>query len=197
MKKIFAFMFIVSCFFAMNFQNADARIDDSKLILGGINPGESRVKNIISIYGEPDEKELNNRTSYESYFFYGRTSEYGPPLGRYSVIIQFYDVGLEFDDNDGVKYITVKSNNGFSTPDGIKVGTTENELIQKYGSPDMIYKNYVYYYYGTLKFFRMEMKNGKVSKILAGAKEDYWMRKNNPKYAALCIATGDEGVPIY
>lgn len=40
------------------------------------------------------------------------------------------------------------------------------------------------------------MRNWKVIKIWAGAKEDYSMKKN-PKFLAMCIASVNEGVPTY
>ena len=192
-KKIFSAMLLAAMFFICGQNNfAQAKIDDSKISIGGIIPGDDKSSKIMQIYGEPQIKK-----SDDAYFAYGTPKK--------EVKFKFYkgSMGLSFPDGkEWLEYIILYANNGMSTPDGIKIGTTESELKQKYGAPDIvrdhtsdIFKDHTYYYIGALKFFIIKVKNGKVSEIIAGVKEDYHLKKSNPKLATLAELSGNNGVP--
>lgn len=185
MKK---FLFALMCLIVLNFTTTEARIDDSRIALGGIIPG-SRLSDVIAMYGEPDEKVVSDRWTYKSYVYYG--------TGKNRVVLEMYGVGLSYKGTEGVRTIGVESDNGFATPDGIKVGTPAAMLVEKYGEPDFKPKDFVSgtYYYGFLYYFRFGITNGKISSIHAGCQGDYAWKKTDPKFWAMALATDHIEVP--
>lgn len=105
-----------------------ARVPVDDIALGGLTPNVTE-EDVISIYGEPDEKTdvMYDRYAWNAYvqkFTYGST------------------VNLNFISNseDGPFYATLvntTANNGFNTPRGIHVGSTRRDVINAYGYPDI------------------------------------------------------------
>ena len=185
MKKFF---FALICSVVLNFMTAEARIDDSRIALGGIVPG-ARLYEVIAMYGQPTEKEISNRLDNKPYVYYG--------TDKSRVVLAMYGVGLSYEGTEGVRTIGVKSDNGFATPDGIKVGMPAAVLIEKYGEPDFKPKDSVSgtYYYGFLYYLRFGITNGKISSLHAGCQGDYAWKKTDPKYRAMALATDHIEVP--
>lgn len=189
MKK---FLFALMCLIVLNFTTTEARIDDSRIALGGIIPG-SRLSDVIAMYGEPDEKVVSDRWTYKSYVYYG--------TGKNRVVLEMYGVGLSYKGTEGVRTIGVESDNGFATPDGIKVGMPATALLEKYGKPDFVKytsDNVVdaVYYHGFCLYIRFGTStNGTVNSIHAGCQGDYAWKKTDPQYCAMAIATDHIEVP--
>lgn len=179
MKKFFSVLFIAFCFFAINFQNAEARIDDSKIKLGGIGPGD-HMSDMIAIYGQPDDfgpKIYRPKIQEASYVVYGK--------GKSQVKIEFsiyFKLNLPLKGDERIEKISVSSNNGFKTPDGVAVGMSESILTEKYGEPEFVNKFEDYgsmdkCYGGYLYWFRFGVKDGKITYIIAEFHPEYVYRK--------------------
>lgn len=199
MKK-FLFAIMVFCF-VFSFSSAEAKIDDSRVALGGIVPG-AKITDVTNVYGEPTDKDIKPQTEAPWVCYGNRES-------KNLVIIRLYpgSVGLtggKLTGREKVKSIYVTSNNGFATPDGIRVGTPEKVLYEKYGKPDLLLKDddvsshknnrrdiKSIYYYSFLYTFSFRVINDEVRSIEAACREDYAFRKYSPEYQALVTATGN------
>ena len=97
-----------------------AIIPTSELAIGGIITSNNQSY-VRSVYGAPTKMEYlttpNSQTNNDVTYTYGN-----------SFIIRFY--------NDYAMSIITKGNNGISTPSGIHVGSTFNEVKKFYGNPD-------------------------------------------------------------
>ena len=113
MKKILFVMVIVSLVATTCF----AKIPASKIALGGLRPGVT-LEYAESIYGKAKNIPISSPSKAAPKFIY------------------------QFEESlycwPGFVIIHSDANNGISTPDGIKVGSTESEMISKYGQPDKI-----------------------------------------------------------
>lgn len=99
--------------------------------LGGLSLGNHRDY-VTQIYGEPDKTTGVFEQRYGPR--YGEKVQYGD-----SVVMLF----TSFYDKEGpfiLSYIHISANNGFSTPKGIHVGSTKNEVYRAYGKPDLTQK---------------------------------------------------------
>ena len=118
---------------------AFAQIADSEAVLGGIRPTTS-LDYIKEIYGEPtNESAAEYALAWDEYT---KTVEYGNSVNI-----------LTSSPNENGPYkvlkIKVYSNNGFTTPRGLHVGSTRKEVYAAYGKPDRfqeqgIYANIIY-----------------------------------------------------
>ena len=168
MKKIFLSILMASIIFANN-NLTEAKIDDSQCKLGGITPG-IKLTEVIKVFGQPDKLDINdepmNRDAY--YVYYGKSVMI--TLFRGSVDAQWKNTELK--GKERVQGVTTSANNGFETPDGVKVGMSASDLNQIYGKPDYVAGNmhmYNGYFYG-LKFW---INNEKISAIEAVCAPDY------------------------
>lgn len=118
-----------ACFFAIlllvfsisNF--CYAKISPDRIAIGGIYIGasESYVKNL---YGYPKEIRREYDKNWDGFvhrYTYGN-----------SLHINFYE------SNNLAHSVTTTGNTGLSTPDGLKVGSDEYLIQEKYGSPDYV-----------------------------------------------------------
>lgn len=98
--------------------------------LGGLSLGNHRDY-VTQIYGEPDQSTGVFEQKYGPR--YGEKVQYGD-----SVVMLF----TAYDRNESfvLSYIHISANNGFSTPKGIHVGSTKNEVYRAYGKPDLTQK---------------------------------------------------------
>lgn len=136
-----------------------AKIPVDDAALGGISPGVTKDY-VISIYGEPEEGKIENAWAWG-------------PDSKSQIIKYGNTVSMNcVSDNNGpmeVMMIYVTANNGFSTPRGIHVGSTEREVRDAYGTPDLNSHNDLWYKTisnGMNLVFHM--KNGKVNSISVG-----------------------------
>ena len=165
MKKL---MLIMMAFLSVAV-TAEATISETSIAAGGVYPGQP-FSEVISIYGNPVKAgDLMG----------------GHPGGR---IYSFSKNETTFDiwANSKVLWITVKGNNGISTPDGIHVGSTVAEVIKAYGEPDFRqsskdlpkktrkedYETYFYYQHSSTphfgpKYLCFTIVEGKVDEYLA------------------------------
>ena len=79
---------------------------------------------VQSIYGEPDNQETGSAPGFGDYASW----EYGD-----SVKITF--IQNKQDGELFIRHISVTADNGFVTPDGVKVGMDEKVLLKTYGEP--------------------------------------------------------------
>lgn len=173
MKKLSALVLLACLIFGL--PAAQAGIDDSKIALGGIAPADKTSK-VISIYGQPDDRELLKSFRYIAY---------GKPTSN--VIFGLYPetVGIGISGQETVISIEVNSNNGFATPDGVKVGTPESVLYEKYGKPDsvsvnehaLIYQKSICYKGFLYKIVFYTHNDGKICCIRAELQNDYFEKK--------------------
>ena len=158
MKKIFSvivlIMFVVSISLTAQAYQRRGTLPKSEMALGGITLKRNYWDEIRRIYGEPKNDSLSGWT-----WTYGDSVELHTPEGALSDIL-------------------VTANNGWKTPSGIGVGTSVNELVQKYGEP-YLSKSYgnkrvycycsggdAYYPDDPFLFFLFDKNDKKITKIL-------------------------------
>ena len=97
-------------------------LPQERMALGGIHVGDT-MEIVKSVLGDPDSQDYGFSQMTEKKV---ATWKYGD-----SATIHFFE-------NDGEYYVQIvkaDADNGFSTPDGIKVGMDEKALKQAYGEP--------------------------------------------------------------
>ena len=102
-------------------QNA-VPLPQERMALGGIHVGDT-MEIVKSILGDPDSKDYGYSQMAEKKV---ATWAYGN-----SASIYFFESEGEYY----VQIVKVDADNGFATPDGIKVGMDENALKKAYGEP--------------------------------------------------------------
>ncbi len=115
-KKILFVMVVISLVATTCF----ARISASKIALGGLRPGVT-LEYAESIYGKAKNIPISSPSKAAPKFIY-----------------QF---GESFYCWPGFVILHSDANNGVSTPDGITVGSSDSEMVSKYGQPDNISPN--------------------------------------------------------
>ena len=133
-----------------------------RMALGGIHVGDT-MENVKSILGAPDSQETG----------YSQMSENKFAIWKYgdSASIHFFEHNGEYY----VQIVKADADNGFSTPDGIKVGMDEKALKKAYGEPYFYVasKNEAAQYryrndrYSQVEFV-FQVKNGKITNIGLG-----------------------------
>ena len=112
-----------TCFAEKAPLNQDAvPLPHERMALGGIHVGDT-MENVKSILGDPDSKDYGFSQMAEKKV---ATWTYGNSASIY------------FSENNGeyyVQIVKVDADNGFATPDGIKVGMDEKALKKAYGEP--------------------------------------------------------------
>ena len=93
-----------------------------RMALGGIHVGDT-MEIVKSILGDPDSQESGYSQMSENKY---ATWKYGD------------SASIHFFENNGEYYVQIvkaDADNGFATPDGIKVGMDEKALKKAYGEP--------------------------------------------------------------
>ncbi len=112
-----------TCFAEKAPLNQDAvSLPHERMALGGIHVGDT-MENVKSILGDPDSKDYGFSQMAEKKV---ATWAYGN-----SASIYFFENNGEYY----VQIVKVDADNGFATPDGIKVGMDEKALKKAYGEP--------------------------------------------------------------
>ena len=89
---------------------ADARIAENRIAIGGLYPGQT-VSQVEAIYGKPVRVSGDAKTTYYSYN-------------------QSNDTEFEVCFRNGVvSHIRISGNNGIATADGIKIGSTKDDVL--------------------------------------------------------------------
>ena len=112
LKKILLFTALVT-FVTASVCFASIRLEQTEL--GCIRVGETRDF-VESIYGEPDSSKVNHMWG-------GMNCRYGDS----------FDVTYTMDGH--VIHISTTADNGIVTADGIKIGSTINDIMRVYGEP--------------------------------------------------------------
>lgn len=115
MRKILLITMLLLSFCSASF----AKIADEHFAIGGIYAGQG-ISQVKAIYGEPVKTD-----GFQDYKFF----EYGKNDTRFTI---------RFKSNI-VDSVYVAGNNGIATVDGIKVGSTKEELLKAYGQADFYY----------------------------------------------------------
>ncbi len=127
--KVFALMLVLMCAlsatcFAQRIpRNPNAvPLPRERMALGGLHVADA-MDYVLSIYGEPDSQESG----------YSHASDKGYAIWKYgdSVTIHFYQ--NPSNEEFYIQAIHVTADNGFATPDGIKVGSDIKMLKKAYG----------------------------------------------------------------
>ena len=153
----------VTCFAEKAPKNPDpASLPQERMALGGIHVGDTSEV-VKSILGEPDSQEYGYSQMTEKKF---AIWEYGN-----SATIHYFENNGEYF----VQIVKVNADNGFATPDGIKVGMSEKVLKQVYGEPYFYVSSHngsgQYRYRNDLHNqieFVFQIKNGKITNIGLG-----------------------------
>ncbi len=152
-----------TCFAEKSPTNQDpVPLPRERMALGGIHVGDT-MENVKSILGDPDSKDYG----------YSQMAEKKVATWAYGNSASIY-----FFENNGeyyVQIVKVDTDNGFATPDGIKVGMDEKALTQAYGEPYFYVasKNEAAQYryrndrYSQVEFV-FQVKNGKITNIGLG-----------------------------
>ena len=114
-----------TCFAARIPKNQNSvPLPHERMALGGIHVGDT-MDIVKSTLGVPDSQDLG----------YSQMSESNVATWKYgaSVTIHFFESKGEYY----VQIVNVDADNGFATPDGIKVGMDENALRRAYGEPEV------------------------------------------------------------
>ena len=130
-------------------------LSDDEIAIGGISPFTATPEYVRSIYGEPDK--LSKGNDHDGYYYehwtYGNSFE-----------LWFW----EYKGKLSVQLVKTTAANGLATPKGIKVGSRETEVLEKYGNP-YIPKNGSLWYKGRNGCdFVFSLENGVVTSIGAG-----------------------------
>ena len=130
-------------------------LPDEEIAIGGICPYTATPEYVRSIYGEPDK--LSKGNNHDGYYYehwtYGNSFE-----------LWFW----EYKGKLSVQLVKTTAANGLATPKGIKVGSRETEVLEKYGNP-YIPKNGSLWYKGRNGCdFVFSLENGVVTSIGAG-----------------------------
>ena len=99
-------------FFLCTIKSADAFLPETEFALGGIPLGVYQSQ-VIDIYGQPSYIENNGS---ETYYYYGNSLKF-----------------CFYNGTGRLMSILTTANNGISTPSGIHVGTSLQELKSTYG----------------------------------------------------------------
>ena len=126
--------------------SASAKISDDNVVLGGLVP-RTDISTAISVYGEPDKVE------HQRYYW-----------GNGFTIIS--------NNLNEISIIETTADNGISTPPGLHVGSTVNEMYLAYGKPDnasleISGNGYEYYYEGDWNILILVAENNIIKKISA------------------------------
>ena len=135
-----------------------------RMALGGLHVADT-MDYVQSIYGEPDSQESG----------YSYASERGYAIWKYgdSVTIYFY----QNPDNEEfyIQVIHVTADNGFTTPDGIKIGSDIKMLKKAYGEaalqPTEKNGDGKYWYFNdkiNYVHYLFNVKNGKIVRMALG-----------------------------
>ena len=152
-----------TCFAESVFPGANAvPLPHERMALGGVHVGDT-MEDVKAILGEPDSQDYGYSQMAEKNV---ATLKYGA-----SATIHLFESNGKYY----VQIVNVDADNGFATPDGIKVGMDEKALRQAYGEP------YVYlssksgegqYRYRNDRYnqieFVFQIRNGKISNIGLG-----------------------------
>lgn len=118
MKKLL--MLTIGMLFVLSTVCFADHLPDSEFALGGISiKGDVTIDYVRSIYGEP---QVVKRSQHGAEYSYGDT-----------VIIR--TSMLNKNHIECVRSIQTTANNGFSTPSGLSVGMTVEDMLDMYGSP--------------------------------------------------------------
>lgn len=112
MRKILLITMLLLSFASIAF----AKISDEHFAIGGIYVGQS-ISQVKAIYGEPVKT-----NGFQDF----RIFEYAKNDTRFTIRFK----------NNIVDSVNVAGNNGIATADGIKVGSTKDELLKTYGQAD-------------------------------------------------------------
>lgn len=112
----------------------NAQISDESAALGGLTVGLP-LNRVIQIYGRPQNIDQYNNLTYGN--------------GTLKIM-------TNFKSRQVIDRIYVTGNNGFATPQGIRVGSSLNQVIGTYGNPDRSMPNLFAYisYSGRCLFLR-------------------------------------------
>lgn len=130
MKKTFIALMAALCLGNV----CNAQIADSSAALGGLTVGLP-LNRVVEIYGRPQNIDQYNNLTYGN--------------GTLKIM-------TNFKSRQVIDRIYVTGNNGFATPEGIRVGSSLNQLVNTYGNPDRRMPNLCAYisYSGRCLFFR-------------------------------------------
>lgn len=120
---VFTCVIGATCFAGKAPMNQNAvPLPQERMALGGIHVGDT-AEVVKSILGEPDSQEYG----------YSQMAEKKYAVWKYgdAAIIHYFENNGEYF----VQIVKVDADNGFATPDGIKVGMSEKALKQVYGEP--------------------------------------------------------------
>ena len=168
-KKAFLLVLAVMCVLAATCfaerapHNPNATpLPRERMALGGIHFGDT-MQNVRNILGDPDSQEKGFSQMTENKY---ATWKYGD------------SASIHFFENNGKYYVQIvkaDADNGFATPDGIKVGMDEKALKKAYGEPYFYvaskngaaqyrYRNDLY----SQVEFVFQVKDGKITNIGLG-----------------------------
>ena len=118
---------------------ADAKISEDRIAIGGIYAGQTQEQ-VKEIYGNPVRK------SQGEFWFYNQNEN-----TKFEI----------YFENKVVRHVRTKGNTGLATPDGIKVGSSKDDIINAYGQPDMYEKGGAFKAHPDSYFYRYYPTNGK------------------------------------
>ncbi len=133
-----------------------------RMALGGIHIGDT-MEIVKSILGDPESQDYG----------YSQMAEKKVATWKYG-----NSAAIHFFENDGKYYVQIvkaDADNGFATPDGIKVGMDEEALKKAYGEPYFYVASKdgaAQYHYRNDRYSQVEfvfqVKNGKITNIGLG-----------------------------
>ncbi len=126
-KSVFALVLCLLCVLGATCfaRNPDAaRLPHERMAVGELRLFDT-MEHVKSLYGEPDSQKTG--------FSHGFESDYA--IWEYSGTVKIFFVQNEEDDNFSIRHLSVTADNGFATPDGIKVGMDAAVLTETYGEP--------------------------------------------------------------
>lgn len=129
---LFATIIVCCCSLVLNIATTHAKPSSDQFSFGGITRDAS-LEYIMSIYGEPSE-----RISGDTWMTY----KYGDD-GSFSIDFIYDKNFIDRCKGGGSPYwhcteIRVTADNGISTPAGVAVGMSKQELINIYGEPNTV-----------------------------------------------------------
>ena len=123
--------YLIALLLCLNFVSiASAEVAEELIALGNVYPGQP-FSEVVKMYGQPYESQPY--TFGKMYHFFNNGTV---PSFRVAA-------------TDIVNYVDTRGSDKFSTPNGIKIGSTIEELRKAYGSPDkeQQFKGVSYSYY--------------------------------------------------